>query len=170
MVYCMQILDYSKIELDHLELSQDSVQLRSVLESSMDMLAERAASKSVELTLVMEQVDISIIGDLTREFFALFLSTIRKANYLGRQVYAKLLSTCCPSEQNRLTLVSSPTAKCCIPSLSAVKFTQEGEIVVTAFSEPVEKTTKGEGMSRVTISVQDTGIGIAKENLPKLFR
>lgn len=67
MVYCMQILDYSKIELDHLELSQDSVQLRSVLESSMDMLAERAASKSVELTLVMEQVDISIIGDLTRE-------------------------------------------------------------------------------------------------------
>lgn len=63
----MQILDYSKIEMDHLELSQDSVQLRSVLESSMDMLAERAATKSVELTLVMEQVDISIIGDLTRE-------------------------------------------------------------------------------------------------------
>lgn len=62
-----QILDYSKIELDHLELSQDAVQLRNVLESSMDMLAERAALKSVELALVMKQGDIGFIGDVARE-------------------------------------------------------------------------------------------------------
>lgn len=43
------------------------MQLRNVLESSMDMLAERAATKSVEMALVIEQGDINIVGDLTRE-------------------------------------------------------------------------------------------------------
>jgi len=33
LVVINDILDYSKIELDHLELSQDPVQLRSVIES-----------------------------------------------------------------------------------------------------------------------------------------
>ncbi|KAK4056866.1 hypothetical protein OIO90_002116 [Microbotryomycetes sp. JL221] len=66
LVVINDILDYSKIELDHLELSQDTVQLRQVLESSMDMLAERAATKSVELALIIEQGDISFIGDMTR--------------------------------------------------------------------------------------------------------
>lgn len=37
----------------------------------MDMLAERAASKSVEMALVIEEGDINIIGDLTRESRAL---------------------------------------------------------------------------------------------------
>lgn len=60
------ILDYSKIELDHLELSNDKVKIRGVIESSMDMLAERAASKSVEMALVLNQGDIAIVGDLTR--------------------------------------------------------------------------------------------------------
>lgn len=66
LVVINDILDYSKIELDHLELSKDSVQLRNVLESSMDMLAERAASKSVEMALVIGEGDINILGDLTR--------------------------------------------------------------------------------------------------------
>ncbi|ORY92797.1 hypothetical protein BCR35DRAFT_311761 [Leucosporidium creatinivorum] len=66
LVVINDILDYSKIELDHLELSKDTVQLRNVLESSMDMLAERAATKSVEMALVIEQGDINIVGDLTR--------------------------------------------------------------------------------------------------------
>lgn len=57
---CVQILDYSKIELDHLELSREPVQLRSVLESSMDMVAERAASKQVELALLIAEGDIHV--------------------------------------------------------------------------------------------------------------
>ncbi|KAK4703939.1 hypothetical protein P7C70_g2274, partial [Phenoliferia sp. Uapishka_3] len=44
----------------------ENVQLRSALESSMDMVAERAASKSVELALVFEQGDIACVTDLTR--------------------------------------------------------------------------------------------------------
>ncbi|GAA5929492.1 hypothetical protein JCM3775_002356 [Rhodotorula graminis] len=66
LVVINDILDYSKIELDHLELTSEAVQLRSVLESSMDMVAERAATKSVELALVIEEGDIYIEGDLAR--------------------------------------------------------------------------------------------------------
>ncbi|GAA5908410.1 hypothetical protein JCM6882_007929 [Rhodosporidiobolus microsporus] len=66
LVVINDILDYSKIELDHLELSSESVQLRAVLESSMDMVAERAATKSIELALIIEEGDIFILGDLTR--------------------------------------------------------------------------------------------------------
>lgn len=66
LVVINDILDYSKIELDHLELTSEAVQLRSVLESSMDMVAERAATKSVELALVIEEGDIYVEGDLAR--------------------------------------------------------------------------------------------------------
>ncbi|KAK4047735.1 hypothetical protein OIV83_005243 [Microbotryomycetes sp. JL201] len=129
LVVINDILDYSKIELDHLELSQDTVHLRQVLESSMDMLAERAATKSVELALVMEQGDVNIIGDMTRL----------------RQIIVNLLS-------------------------NAVKFTQNGEITVTARSQPIAKSPSGQEMCKVVISVRDTGIGIAKEHFGRLFR
>ncbi|GAA5931685.1 uncharacterized protein JCM15063_001537 [Sporobolomyces koalae] len=66
LVVINDILDYSKIELDHLELSREPVQLRTVLESSLDMVAERAASKTVELALLIEEGDIHIYGDMTR--------------------------------------------------------------------------------------------------------
>ncbi|GAA5916163.1 hypothetical protein JCM8208_002128 [Rhodotorula glutinis] len=66
LVVINDILDYSKIELDHLELTSEAVQLRQVLESSMDMVAERAATKSVELALVIEEGDIYVEGDLAR--------------------------------------------------------------------------------------------------------
>ena len=66
LVVLNDILDYSKIELDHLELSFEPVQLRTVLESCLDMVAERAATKSIELALVIEEGDISLMGDLAR--------------------------------------------------------------------------------------------------------
>lgn len=87
---------------------------------------------------------------------------------IPQQVCDKSSSICYPSESySHPGYLSSSSLRILY---SAVKFTQEGEIVVTAFSEPVSNTTNGEEMSRVTISVQDTGIGIAKENFNKLFR
>ncbi|GAA5947465.1 hypothetical protein JCM3765_001690 [Sporobolomyces pararoseus] len=129
LVVINDILDYSKIELDHLELSQEPVQLRSVLESSMDMVAERAASKQVELALLIEEGDIHVFGDITRL----------------RQIIVNLLS-------------------------NAVKFTSNGEIIVTASSTPAPPSSSGYAQAVCRISVQDSGIGIAKENFGKLFR
>ncbi len=48
---------------------------------------------------------------------------------------------------------------------NAVKFTAEGEVVVSVKAEPVES-----GRTRLTFAVTDTGIGIPAEGLPRLFR
>ncbi|GAA5868990.1 hypothetical protein JCM8547_003243 [Rhodosporidiobolus lusitaniae] len=129
LVVINDILDYSKIELDHLELTKEKVHLRGVLESSLDMVAERAATKSIELALVVEEGDIYILGDLTRL----------------RQIVVNLLS-------------------------NAVKFTSDGEITVTASSKPASPDEDGHPRRLCSISVKDSGIGIAKENFNKLFR
>ncbi|GAA5903955.1 uncharacterized protein JCM6883_002039 [Sporobolomyces salmoneus] len=129
LVVINDILDYSKIELDHLELSREPVQVRSVLESSMDMVAERAASKHVELALLIEEGDVHVYGDVTRL----------------RQIVVNLLS-------------------------NAVKFTQNGEIKVTASSSPAPPNSSGNPQAVCRISVQDSGIGIARENFSKLFQ
>jgi len=46
---------------------------------------------------------------------------------------------------------------------NAVKFTQAGEICVSTDSEPIAEGQK------LTVSVRDTGIGVAPENLEKIF-
>jgi signal transduction histidine kinase len=53
---------------------------------------------------------------------------------------------------------------------NAVKFTTDGEITVTASSTPIQPAAKGHAQALCRISVQDSGIGIAKENFSKLFR
>ncbi|MGD9832657.1 MAG: response regulator [Piscinibacter sp.] len=48
---------------------------------------------------------------------------------------------------------------------NAVKFTHQGEVFVAVDSEPVEGDTR-----RIRFSVQDSGIGIASEHVPRLFQ
>jgi len=48
---------------------------------------------------------------------------------------------------------------------NAVKFTHQGEVFVSVDSEPVDERTR-----RIRLSVQDSGIGIAAEHLPRLFQ
>lgn len=62
------ILDFSKIENDKLELEKAPFSIRTCIEGSMDIVAERAAAKELELVFFDEQtggVD-DIIGDVTR--------------------------------------------------------------------------------------------------------
>ncbi|MEY2690059.1 MAG: hypothetical protein RL375_4259 [Pseudomonadota bacterium] len=48
---------------------------------------------------------------------------------------------------------------------NAVKFTPQGEVLVTADSEPL-----GDERYRLRLAVKDSGIGIAAEHLPRLFQ
>ena len=61
------ILDYSKIESGHLELERAPFDLRECIESSIDVLANRATEKKIDL-LYWIDVDAppSILGDVTR--------------------------------------------------------------------------------------------------------
>lgn len=61
------ILDFSKIESGRLELEFQSFNLRDCIETSLDLLAPKAAEKQIELAyLYDERVPLVIMGDATR--------------------------------------------------------------------------------------------------------
>jgi len=61
------ILDYSKIEAGQLELEQQPFDLRDVVESSLDLIANRAAEKGLELAYVLQpDTPDAVRGDVTR--------------------------------------------------------------------------------------------------------
>jgi len=61
------ILDFSKIEAGKLELETEPFNIREVVETSLDLLASKAAEKGLEIAnLVEEDVPIAVAGDATR--------------------------------------------------------------------------------------------------------
>src|SRR5438034_8990584 len=61
------ILDYSKIEAGKLELEREPFDLRGCIEEALDIVAPRAAEKSLELGgLVAERVPAAVSGDAAR--------------------------------------------------------------------------------------------------------
>lgn len=62
------ILDFSKIENDKLELETMTFSLRSCIEGAMDVVAEAATTKGLELGYINDEVDLPdmVTGDLTR--------------------------------------------------------------------------------------------------------
>ncbi|HSR29847.1 MAG TPA: GAF domain-containing protein, partial [Anaerolineae bacterium] len=61
------ILDFSKIEADKLELEHQPFDLRACIESSLDLLAQGAADKSLDLAyLIAPDTPEAIVGDVTR--------------------------------------------------------------------------------------------------------
>ena len=58
------ILDFSKIEAGKLELERIDFDLRTALEESLELVAERATSKGIELTgLIFDDVPTDVLGD-----------------------------------------------------------------------------------------------------------
>ena len=126
------ILDFSKIEAGKLELETQPFDLRDCVEESLDLLAPKAAEKSLDLAyLIDDQVPHTVVGDITRL----------------RQILVNLLS-------------------------NAVKFTEEGEVVVSLTSRPLTSLQVGgtEGGHELHFAVRDTGIGIPKERMDRLFQ
>jgi len=127
------ILDFAKIESGKLELEEQPFNLRSCIESALDLVASIASAKGLELAyLIPPQATEALVGDVTRL----------------RQILANLLS-------------------------NAVKFTEKGEVVVSVNMGTVSPTTpfgNEEPMEKIEFSVRDTGIGIPKERLGRLFQ
>jgi signal transduction histidine kinase/CheY-like chemotaxis protein len=118
------ILDFSKIESDKLTLDENSFELRRCIEESLDVYAQKAIDKGVDL-LYMLQPDVPpyLVGDMKRL----------------RQVIGNLVN-------------------------NAIKFTDEGEIFISA-----EKGAETKEYCELLISVKDSGIGIPKEKLNQIF-
>lgn len=61
------ILDFSKIESGHLELEEQTFDLRTCLEDTIELLSAKAFEKDIELGyLIHPDVDLTVIGDMNR--------------------------------------------------------------------------------------------------------
>src|SRR5213594_1749623 len=118
------ILDYSKIEAQHLELEAIPFDLAKVVHATASLLAVRAREKHLELLAdVAPEVPRVVRGDPTRL----------------RQVLMNLIG-------------------------NAIKFTEQGEVVVAV------TTQARDGTAKLAFAVRDTGIGIAPEHVASVFK
>jgi PAS domain S-box-containing protein len=125
-----EVLDFSKIEAGRLELERRPFDLRSCVESALELVAASASSKGLDLAYLFEQgLPSALMGDATRL----------------RQILINLLN-------------------------NAVKFTDAGEVIVSVDGEALG-SGEGEvgGRYRLHFAVRDSGIGIPKDRLSRLF-
>jgi two-component system, sensor histidine kinase len=118
------VLDFSKIEAGKLSFETLNFDLVETVESTLDMMAERAHGRGIELAGAMQPtMPTRLRGDPGRL----------------RQILVNLIG-------------------------NAIKFTDSGEVVVTAFLE-----SETEQHLLVRFDVKDTGIGISAEGQVGLF-
>jgi PAS domain S-box-containing protein len=92
-----EILDFSKLEAGKVDLEQNPFDLGNLVESSLDMIASKAAAKQIELAFLMaENVPRKLQGDEThlRQILANLLSNAVKFTGQGEvvmEVYSQLL-------------------------------------------------------------------------------
>ena len=118
------ILDYSKIEAEHLELESIPFDVSKVVHATASLLAVRAREKHLELLAeVAPEVPRAVRGDPTRL----------------RQVLMNLIG-------------------------NAIKFTEQGEVVVSV------SAAARDGTAKLNFAIRDTGIGIAPEHIGSVFK
>ncbi|MCG8462496.1 MAG: response regulator [Holophagales bacterium] len=67
LVILNDILDFSKIEAGKLELEEERFELRTAIESCLDLIAPQATGKGLELASdIEENGEVNLIGDVTR--------------------------------------------------------------------------------------------------------
>ncbi|MEZ4591783.1 MAG: ATP-binding protein [Chloroflexota bacterium] len=119
------ILDFSKIEAGRMELEMMPFPLRAAVEGVIDLLANKAAEKQLDIGyIIAPDVPMFIQGDYIR------------------------------FQQILINLVNN-----------GIKFTNQGELFVHVNSQLVQADT-----AVLHITVQDTGIGIAKDEIQRLFQ
>jgi signal transduction histidine kinase len=140
------ILDFSRIESDGLQLEASACDLRALVEDALDIFAARAAEKKIEL---LHRVEPDVPSQVLIDGGRL------------RQVLVNLIG-------------------------NAIKFTLSGEVDVSvrvltgkgASMAPFDLSAGAgqmvaeleDGSLTFEFSVRDTGIGIAREDVPKLFQ
>ncbi|MGD1938789.1 MAG: response regulator [Cyanophyceae cyanobacterium] len=145
------ILDFSKIESGMLELEQQPFDLRQCIEECLDLLANRAADKRLDLGYLMdEQVPNLIVGDVTRlrQIVVNLLSNAVKFTAHG-EVVVEVKATEYELETDHAALIQPE------PSV------YEANKPVDNFATPP---------LQIHIAVRDTGIGIPPERMNRLFK
>ena len=120
-----QVLDFSRIEAGHIDLSHEPLDIRGIAASVCRLLSPEAADRGIECRLeIAESVPALLIGDRTRL----------------RQILSNLVS-------------------------NAIKYTPGGSVDISIDAEVLPEALCG-----LTLSVEDTGIGIAEQDLENIFK
>lgn len=118
------ILDLSKVEAGHIEITSISFPITKIIEDGVEIFASKAHQKGLELMVHLDtNVPDCLKGDPDRII----------------QVLSNLVS-------------------------NAIKFTEKGEVLVNLSSKWISDKDL-----ILDISVSDTGLGISKENIEKVF-
>ena len=88
------VLDMSKIEAGKVELSEEIVQIQSVIGEVMRMVHERARSRDIELTALLPDEDVEIWADerSMKQIFLNLLSNAIKFSKDGGQIYVRIVA------------------------------------------------------------------------------
>lgn len=145
------ILDFSKIESGKLDLEECPFDPRCCVEEALDLIAPKAAEKSLELTYKFSaSVPQNVIGDVTRV----------------RQVLVNLLGNAVkftPSGDISVTLSSERLEKDQLTDQPNKQLNEK----LKGDSQPSPLTPS---LHRLTFHIQDSGIGIPVEKLDRLFQ
>src|SRR6266508_4075529 len=140
------ILDFSKIESGKLDLEDHPFELRDCLESARDVLAPRAAERSLDLAyLIEEHVPATLVGDVTRvrQILVNLLSNAVKFTEVGEVVVTVAAQPCV--DQRHALYVAVRDTGIGIP-------TDRMDRLFRAFSQADTSTTRHYG---------GTGLGLA---------
>jgi len=139
------ILDLSKIESGKLELEQHTFNLQNFIEESLDLIAFKAAEKSIELAYTIDsQTPRTIVGDATRL----------------RQVLTNLLS-------NAVKFTNTGEV---VVSVTARQLGARGVDAQAASRRVGRGAREVGGDYEIQFAVRDTGIGIPPDRIDRLFK
>jgi len=149
------ILDFSKIESGKLELEDQPFNLRTCVESALDLVASQAGAKGLELAYIIYQgTPEAIVGDVTRL----------------RQILANLLSNGVKFTARGEVIVSVNGKKWLSNNnkSSQVKGTDNNQTKTNSLNKKVY--TPFDNLYQIEFAIKDTGIGIPEERLERLFK
>jgi signal transduction histidine kinase/DNA-binding response OmpR family regulator/HPt (histidine-containing phosphotransfer) domain-containing protein len=138
------ILDFSKIEAGKMDLEQQPFSVQQCVESALDLVAQQAREKGLEIGgLVEPGTPTAIVGDITRL----------------RQILANFLSNAVkftPSGEITITVQARPL--------------QDRALKEETHSQGRDAVRPTEGSYELHFTVSDTGIGIPAEQMERLFQ
>lgn len=146
------ILDLSKVESGKMEIEITRFPLKDLLNSSLMMFKERAMKQNLSLSLDIDPgADIEIEADLRRM----------------KQIMFNLLSNAVKfTPEGGSVRVSARR----VSLRDAAEAVSEGEALRSAQEDRGQMAHNGDMVDYIEITVEDTGIGIRPEDMPKLFK
>lgn len=144
-------------EMEFLERADvAAIHLLGIINDLLDV----AKIEAGKLSVVMEPIDLC---DVLKEVI----------NLQSVQIQQKGLQLIVPDWQEAILVQADPAKlKQVLINVigNAVKFTHEGSITIKTIIESVENKVNSPSISRVVVTVQDTGVGVAPDQQHKLFR